>query len=159
MREVSGTTWTFQIIILFILIFACFLTLVLSYSKAYIAKNEMLSIIEKYEGVTADNGSTIGSLTIINSYLKEKGINTRGSCPTSEGRDDWYGVKEYDGTYERSTGGGGYLYCFSLNGTAGKQYYNVRLFYKFNLPVIGEIAKFTVKGRTDTFIGNNDRIG
>ncbi|MDE6284890.1 MAG: hypothetical protein K2M17_04020 [Bacilli bacterium] len=159
MREVSGTTWTFQIIILFILIFACFLTLVLSYSKAYIAKNEMLSIIEKYEGITLDNGSKIGSLTIINSYLSDRGINTRGSCPASEGRIDWYGVKNYDGTYEKSTGGSGYLYCFSLNGTTGKQYYNVMLFYKFNLPVIGEIAKFKVKGRTDTFIGNKDRIG
>ena len=51
MREVSGSTWVFQLMIIFILIFACFLCLVINYSKAYRVKNEVLSIIEKYEGM------------------------------------------------------------------------------------------------------------
>ena len=51
MREVSGSTWVFQIMILFILIFACFLTLVLNYNKAYRVKNNMVSIIEVHEGI------------------------------------------------------------------------------------------------------------
>ena len=49
MREVTGSTWSFQIIIIFILIFACFLSMVLTYSKAYTIKNRMLTIVEKYE--------------------------------------------------------------------------------------------------------------
>ena len=47
MKAVSESTWTFQMIIFFMLIFACFLTLVLSYNKAYTIKNRMLSIVEK----------------------------------------------------------------------------------------------------------------
>ena len=53
MKAVSESTWTFQMIIFFMLIFACFLTLVLSYNKAYTIKNRMLSIVEKYEGITS----------------------------------------------------------------------------------------------------------
>ena len=59
MREVSGSTWVLQIMLIFILIFACFLTLVINYSKAYRVKNEMLSIIEKYEGVTPESVNKI----------------------------------------------------------------------------------------------------
>ena len=40
MKTVSESTWSFQLIIFFILIFACFLTLILSYSKAYTIKIE-----------------------------------------------------------------------------------------------------------------------
>ena len=67
MKAVSESTWTFQMIIFFMLIFACFLTLVLSYNKAYTIKNRMLSIVEKYEGITSE------SLKIINGYVLEKG--------------------------------------------------------------------------------------
>lgn len=151
MREVSGTTWTFQIMILFILIFACFLTLVLSYSKAYTVKNEMLSIIEKYEGVTEGDE---GSLAIINNYLYQNSYKTKGQCP-----EGWYGAKDYAGTIEVSQGNGGYLYCFKEESAGKKIYYNIRLFYRFNLPVIGEIATFKVNGRTDSFIGSDSRIG
>ena len=63
MRETIGTTWTFQLIIIFILIFACFLSLVISYSRAYAIKNEALSVIEKYEGVSTESGQ------ILNNYL------------------------------------------------------------------------------------------
>ena len=66
MKTVSESTWSFQLIIFFILIFACFLTLILSYSKAYTIKNRMLTIIEKYEGVTDE------SAKIINSFAKQK---------------------------------------------------------------------------------------
>lgn len=151
MREVSGTTWTFQIMILFILIFACFLTLVLNYSKAYKVKNEVLTIIEKYEGVTEGDG---GSLSIINNYLYERAYHNRGQCPAG-----WYGARDFNGTIEESQGGGGYYYCFQEQSTGQRVYYNVRLFYRFNLPVIGEIATFRVNGRTDSFIGSDSRIG
>ena len=63
MRESIGSTWILQLIIVFILLFVSFLTLSLSYSKSYKVKNETLSVIEKYEGLTQD------SVSIINNYL------------------------------------------------------------------------------------------
>ena len=159
MREVSGTTWSFQIIILFILIFAAFLTLVLNYFKAYNVKNEMLTIIEKYEGITID------SMGIINNVLRDKGYKTVGSCPTEDGI--WYGTNDLNGSYEKSKKGTKYYFCFQKivrNDNSNKDwdagvYYNVKVFYRFNLPIIGEVATFTINGRTGTFIGADADLG
>lgn len=161
MREVTGSTWTFQLIVLFILIFACFLTLVLNYSKAYDVKNNMLTIVEKYEGITTE------SLEILNNYLSEKSYRTRGNCPIG-----WYGAVDLDGTIEEVQDNKNYYFCFTeelayIETEDDKDdkvvktdiYYNVRLFYKFNLPVLGELTTFEVNGRTNSFIGSDDRIG
>lgn len=157
MREVSGSTWTFQIIIIFIFIFACFLTLVLNYSKAFTVKNEMISILEKYEGATNE------SLTIINNYLKENGYKTVSYCP-----DGWHGAINLDGgasSVEEADPNKKYYYCFiegSATGqiyTNGKTFNQIKVFYKFNLPFIGELVTFQVRGRTNSYIGSEDRIG
>lgn len=161
MREVTGTTWTFQLVVLFILIFACFLTLVLNYSKAYDVKNNMLTIIEKYEGITDD------SIEILNNYLNERSYRTRGTCPIG-----WYGALDLEGTIEEVQSKSNYFYCFTEERAYIENedesddrvvktdiYYKVRLFYKFNLPVLGELTTFEVNGRTNSFIGSDDRIG
>lgn len=148
MREVSGSTWTFQMIILFILIFSCFLTLVLSYSKAYTIKNRMLTIIEKYEGVTDTSSDVINNFIIQHSY------KTVGKCP-----EDWIGAIDLEGDYEKAKENRRYYYCFTDNKTAaGLTYYDVMVFYKFNLPVLGEIATYKINGETKDFKGSNNQI-
>ena len=52
MRESFGATWEFQIIIIFILIFVSYLTVSVSYYKVFKAKNDIISIIERKEGMT-----------------------------------------------------------------------------------------------------------
>ena len=149
MKEVSSTTWSFQIIIFFILIFACFLTLVLTYSKAYTIKNRMLTMIEKYEGFTPD------SIGVINGFVKQYSYRTKSTC-----RDSWYGALDLEGNYEEAQGSGRYYYCFRENKAPdGKIYYDLEVFYKFNLPVIGQIATYRITGQTQSFIGANNRIG
>ncbi len=149
MKEVSSSTWSFQLIIFFILIFACFLTLVLNYSKAYTIKNRMLTIIEKYEGVTSTSAG------VINSYVTNNGYLTVGTCA-----EDWYGAVDLNGTYEYAEGSKKYYYCFKESKARNKQvYYDVIVFYKFNLPVVGNILTYRINGQTDTFKGSNDRIG
>ncbi len=147
MRETFGTTWTFQLIIVFILIFSCFLSLVISYSKAYSLKNESLTIIEKYEGLTTESGE------IMNNYLRENGYRTTGKCP-----EGWLGAVDLDGTYEKVKDSTRYYYCLTEESEKDKIHYNIRLFYKFNLPVIGDITTFKIEGTTNDFIGNNNRI-
>ena len=101
MKAVSESTWTFQMIIFFMLIFACFLTLVLSYNKAYTIKNRMLSIVEKYEGITSE------SLKIINGYVLEKGYSTTGKCESG-----WVGALDFNGNVEEAKESNKYYYCF-----------------------------------------------
>lgn len=149
MKEVSSTTWTFQLMIFFILIFACFLTLILSYSKAYTIKNRLLTIIEKYEGFTP---SSIG---VANGFVSQNGYTTKGSC-----QNGWYGAIDLEGNYEVAKDNTKYYYCFMENKAKDKMvYYDIEVFYKFNLPVLGDIATYRIKGQTKTFIGSNDRIG
>ncbi len=148
MREAFGSTWTFQLVLIFMLIFACFLTLVISYSKAYSLKNEALSIVEKYEGVTTT------SLEIINNYFHENGYRTKGDCP-----EGYMGAVDLEGNYSKVDSGNKYYYCFQEEKSEkGTIYYNIRVFFKFNLPVIGDITTFKIEGRTNPFIGNDNRL-
>lgn len=154
MREVTGSTWSFQIIIFFILIFACFLTLVLTYSKAYTIKNRTLTILEKYEGITD------ASAEVINNFMNEHGYREQGKCPVD---DNWYGaVKISDGyEYKEAEESEKYYYCLRLNEVNdNKKYYDILVFFKFNLPIIGDITTFKIKGQTTAFTGaNNILIG
>lgn len=150
MKEVSGSMWTFQMIIIFIFIFTCFLSLVLSYSKAYTIKNRMLTIIEKYEGLTTESGE------IISNFASEHSYKTTGKCPS-----DYYGASDIYGdvTFSESEENQKYYFCFQEQTAANDQkYYNVIVFYKFNLPFIGEIATYKIEGETKTFIGNDDSV-
>ena len=67
MRESIGATWILQLVIIFMLIFVAFLALSVNYTKAYKIKNEVVTIIEKYEGVSSKKE---GSIEIINNYLR-----------------------------------------------------------------------------------------
>lgn len=162
MREAFGTTWTFQLMVIFILIFSAFLSVVITYSRAYTLKNQAMSIIEKYEGVTEE------SAEIINNYLYQNAYKTTSKCP-----EGWIGAlnlntTSIDGNFELASPNQEYYYCFKENinrteNSVGKitnqtVYYDFQLFFKFNLPVVGDIATFKVSGQSNDFIGSDDRI-
>ena len=117
MKAVSESTWTFQIIIFFILIFACFLVLVLSYNKAYTIKNRTLSIIEKYEGITPT------SAELLNDYISNKGYTNKGKCP-----DGWMGAINLQGDFELAKTNNTYYYCFKEESKNNKVYYDIKVF-------------------------------
>ena len=49
MRETIGNTFIIKLVIVFTLLFSAFLALAISYNKVFRMKNEVLSIIEKYD--------------------------------------------------------------------------------------------------------------
>lgn len=160
MRQTIGSTWIYQLVILFILIFVSFLVLALTYSKNFKNKNEVLNIIEKYEGVTAD------SVAIMNNYLNYNGYKTVGRCPQGEGT--WIASTDLQSTtLVKANANQKYFYCLKkVNSTkpttTGKStpsntiFYEVVLFYKFNVPVIQSVATFTVNGVTSDIISHKD---
>ena len=156
MREAIGSTWIFQLVLIFILIFAAYLALTINYSKSFRIKNEVLTVIEKYEGVTDDAFHTI------NNYLSASNYQEMGYCP-----DGWYGVKRLDvGTdagMEIANQGTRYYWC--LNKISGyhltfkdRAYYKIRLFFKFDLPVIGQVSTFDVDGQTYELDHSYDKL-
>ena len=152
MKEVSSSTWVFQIMILFILIFSCFLVLVLNYNKAYRIKNNMISIIEINDGITKN------SLGLINNVLRGEGYKNTGVCPTDG--IGWYGATDLDGGYEEAQSQTRYLFCFKKYKTLEDDvYYEIKVFYEFTLPFLGPISVFPITGRTDNFFGSSEQLG
>ena len=157
MREQIAGTWLTQLIIIFMLIFVAFLALSLNYTKAFKVKNELLTIIEKREGLTTGSD---GSIAIINNYLKANNYGVTKSC--EEGS---YGVSNLNNdTAEYVTSNAKkYFYCVSKikspsSNNQGKVYYRVNIFFYFNLPVLGDIFKFDVNGSSGDVITPADQL-
>lgn len=160
MRETIGSTWIYQLVILFILIFVSFLILALTYSKSFKNKNEVLNIIEKYEGVNKD------SVSIMNNYLVYNGYKTTGRCPAGEG--DWIGSTDLQSNeLSKVNSNQKYYYCLkkvvsNKPTTSGKArasnniFYEVVLFFKFRVPVLENVGTFTVNGVTSDIINTKD---
>jgi len=147
MRQAIGSTWVLQLVIIFMLIFVAFLALTINYTKAFRVKNEVISIIEKYEGVSTKEN---GSVSIINNYLDYNNFFTQGKCNEGE-----YGVKNLnENIIEEASPSEKYNYCITKINTsnnspiATRSKYRVTLFFKFSLPVIGDLFTFSVEGTT-----------
>lgn len=133
MRESIGGTWLFQIAIVFILLFAGYLALSVNYSRAFKVKNEIISIIERNEGPTTKAQSQITQ------YLGTVNHTVVGKCETDE-------------TAFMSTHYGRGAYCLKKTCVDGhvisRAYYKVTVFFKFDLPVVGDLFTFRVVGET-----------
>lgn len=130
MRESIGESWTIQIVAAFILLFVAFLALIISYSKTFKIKNEVISIIEKYEGPTEE------ALAIVSNYLKAANYKGSGNI-----------IAGYKG-YECGSSKCKYYLKPNLVQNDTLVNYDVILFYSFNIPAFGNIATFQVKGKT-----------
>lgn len=159
MRETIGGTWIMQLVIIFMLIFVAFLALSLNYSKAFQMKNELLTMIEKKEGLT--DGSN-GSIALINNYLLVNGYHAKRACPVGS-----YGVSDLNGTTAESVTSASsskqYYYCVSKFDSPSrnhndKVYYRINIFFYFNLPVIGDIFKFSINGSTNDIVVPADNL-
>ena len=151
MRQTIGATWVFQLVLIFTLIFAAYIALTINYSRSFKVKNEVLSIVEKSQGFT-ENG-----VKLINNYLASSGYKTMGTCHLKSDA-VVYGVKSLDfnsvgSAVERAEYGQEYYYCFTkiVEKHAyfkSRAYYRVNLFFKFDLPVLGDLITFDVDGQT-----------
>ena len=164
MRETIAGVWLYGIVFAFILMFAGYLAVSIKYSEAFKIKNDMLWIIESHNGLgwnvdkiesTFHKGTMLdghfGGMNGINAYLQGAQYNAKGKCPTDKGN-DWYGVESL--SYEKkqvkkAEKNKTYFWCFKKSKTsAGSYFYSVRIFYKFNLPVLGDIMTFSIDGTT-----------
>ena len=160
MRESVGSTWIFLIAITFTIIFAGFLVMALSYSRTYKEKNELTSIIEKYEGLTTKTtyGKNIdGSINVMNTYLRNNNYNRKGFCQkvdsvyeATDTINKMYGF-DIDGTPEIAQDDKRYDYCVlaMTNNETCNTIFRVTVFFDFNLPVFGDLVKFRVSGQTN----------
>lgn len=150
MRDSIGGAFLFGIIFTFTLIFVSYMVIMINYSTVFKVKNEMVSIIEKYEGLSSgtidEDGNVSSSIWIINRYLENSRYTGQGYC---DGEDGWYGAGTLEGGSKLVLGQKPAFYCVkAIDDGNGYGHYEVKLFLKFELPVIGNIARMTVNGET-----------
>ncbi len=136
MREATGTTWIFGLVVTFIFLFTAFLTLALNYSEAFALRNEVVTMLEKYEGYTLD------SKIIINNYLTSNNYNAKGQCP-----EGYYGANSLTDTGKISLASSSeeYYYCVIQD----EKRFEIILFYEFGLPFLGNFTTFNINGETN----------
>ena len=149
MRESMGQAWIVGLILAFTLIFTSYLVIMINYSSAFKIKNELVHIIEKYEGLSSGES---GSVRIINNYLVNSGYDAVGTCECNN-TERCYGAKKILNTNNlvQAQNNEKYYYCveyISNNVSEKKGYYNVQLFLKVDIPVLGNFGNFKIKGQT-----------
>ena len=154
MREAIGGTWLFTIVLVFIVLFSSFLALSINYSKAFKVKNGIVNIIEKNEGLSNDSQDEITK------YLSNVGYLVYSKCPknlTEQG--DRTLVSGFDPYASDSSK---YRYCVAktedTSGNIKKSYYKVTVFFRVDLPILGEIFTFPITGETKPIYFAKDEV-
>lgn len=140
MREAIGGTWLFGLVITFIVFFASFLAISVNYSRAFNVKNNVVDLISKYEG------NNCKAREKISSYLSDVGYLVPHKC------DSGYTGYDLEGN---DVGEKKAYYCIYADETDDalamkKKFYRVEVFFRIDLPVIGDIATFKIKGETES---------
>ncbi len=162
MRESIGGTWLLGLVLTFIIFFASFLALSVNYSKAFNIKNNVVDLVEKYEG------NNCAARKRIAEYMKNDGFLVYGPCPS-----DYTG---YDSNGNKIENGGRALFCIGTSNvnTTGKvpsddddgtpktetiiskQYYRIIVFFKIELPIVSDLTTIRLKGETSTIYWATD---
>lgn len=154
MKEAIGGTWLFQIVIVFILLFAGYMCLSINHSKAFTIKSEIIESISRHGKVEEKE---------IKEILQKASYRTSGSCDKFNSNSEkcydqagketqcWVG---YDRDGKETTKSNA-TFClkktWANNGNTElppMYYYKVRVFYQLDLPVFNSLFSFTVKGDT-----------
>lgn len=140
MREGIGGAWLFQIVIVFVLLFAGILAIAVNYARAFKVKSEIVSIVERGSGI---NDATNIKIT---EYLNTIGYRTTGVCDADE---------TMYGNPNSMQIGGKALYCVkevktkkNTEDLKDQAYYRVKVFFNIDIPIIGNWLNLTLTGTT-----------
>ncbi len=183
MRQGIGNIWILGLVIGFIFMFTAYIAITINYTAAYKMKKEMWKIIEKHKVITDYQGvevpsifpgkgtvtGHVGTLQTLDLYLRGNAYDAKGYCPTDDGG-TWIGINsltEGGGDYDKpALTNKKYYYCiarFKYNAIPGKgmaasYYYKIKLFYRFEIPVLSEWLAVGVDGRTMEIYDVQDSI-
>ena len=140
MKEAIGNTFLVTLAILFLSLIMLLLVYSLTYSKAFKAKNKIVSVIEKYNGFTDEAKEEVDK------HMHSMGYKTSAygaTCKTLSEDDD---LDQSTIKVVHDLSGGDYDYCvYEISSSRGK-YYHIVTFMHFDIPVIGGYLNFEVKG-------------
>lgn len=80
MRDAFGGAFMFKIILVFLAVYISFMAVALNYAKAFRVKNQIINIIEQYEGYDKKSSNNTEVKDIIGEYLDNMGYNIQIQC-------------------------------------------------------------------------------
>lgn len=125
MREAMGGAILLKIVMIFIVIYVCFLGIAINYSITFRVKNQIINLIESYEGLDNARDSIEAYVNSIG-YFRGLGtltINDNENCDSAG-------------------------YCIEEIVTSRGTYYKVTTYVSFDFPILGKITNFPVSGET-----------
>jgi len=136
MREAFGGAFLIKLLLIFLSIYIVVLGITASYAKAFRVKNQIISIIEQYEGLKNDSKKVIDSfLSNFGFYSNMTYVNT--GCAQAN---------FYHGICIERINSGGY---------GRNYYYRITTYIQFSdLPFIGALPVVEVSGETKTIYAN-----
>ncbi len=162
MREAIGGTWLFQIVIVFVLLFAGFMCLTINQSKAFNVKDRIIQTIQTHNGIDLNGRCNNDNSAIceISKYLIDSSYRTTGSC-NNEGD----GVVYHGFTRDGRPTDHDAAFCVARIGITNNSsfaselptsvgYYRVIVFYQLDLPIFNDLFNFKIKGDTKTIYAN-----
>lgn len=171
MREAIGSSLLLNIALVFIGVISLFLVGSIAYSKAFKAKNQIISVIDSYNGECFVEGNLDDDACYkeIESKLTDMGYssNISSECPDINKSDGDSGVLEIEKVYPPlvKTGHQYCVYKYTLcdvqridsSNTKCSDYSNQLSYYKvitfmhFDIPLVGQFLEFQVSGETKSF--------
>ncbi len=147
MKESIAQAFILNLILFFFVILVLLLFGSINYSKAYKVKNRIITIIEKYGELSNDAKDEIVDNMVKAGYQTTTDGDNKCEKLVNNGelvyplKDDFTGVRHYD-------------YCVIEHDSSVGKYYQVVVYMKFEIPIIGGFLEFPVKGETKALYAN-----
>lgn len=133
MREAIGGALLIKLVMFFIVIYVCFLAIAINYSITFRVKNQIINLIESYEGYDLAKEHVDDYIANVGYYRSAGTITVGdGSC------DSGYCVEPIPVTRDGNQVG---------------TYYRVTTYVSFDFPIVGQISNFPVSGETRVIYG------
>lgn len=145
MKEAIGTSFVFNLIMVFVAIMIALFVGSLAYSKGFKVRNRVIDIIEKHGGYTEAAQKEIDeNLSTIGYRISTDATKQKTKC--SEQFEKHMGAES--GSIEQNNTNTNYNYCvFSYNTSKGL-YYGVTVYIHFDVPFLGDFFEIPVYGET-----------
>ncbi len=153
MREAFGSTFMFRIIIIFIVMYVTFATIVVSYGKVFRLKNRVVDILEQSQFSYTGSGnidSTFASNSVID---KVDGFLDRNNYHFKDKVQKACNDQEYDGIKGQVTNNGACILPIKYTiGNNVHYYYRVTLYLVVTIPLLNDFsAVIPISSETEDF--------
>lgn len=147
-----GSSMLLYIVVIIVGIVMLLFVSIISYAKAYSAKNKIISALETFEGYTKDTKDEIDTDLSKLGYT----VTSKDYCNNSRVKQHLEDLSITSSNLNNASGGkfGYCVYEVQAASEAGGKYYMVVTFINFNIPFIGENLVFPVYGQTKIIAKN-----